>query len=506
MMKTEEERRLIAEGLRKSLQETLPSNREPSQRFLSTVREKSLPEPIAIIGLSGYLPKTMSISEFWEALDKDISLIEEIPENRFDWEIIYDPTGNAPNMSHTKWGGFIPNIKAFDPSFFNVLPSEADVMDPRQRLLLMSVYHSLEDAGCAAESLKQSKTGVFIGEEGNEYAHILHDSGIDTGKGFGQAASMIANRISYFFDFRGPSETVNTMCSGGAVAMHRAVNALRSGEITYAVVGAANLILCPDPFVALSRMDQMSRIKSVHSFGENAGGYLRAEGVASVFLKSLSRAETDGDAIYAVIKNTSVNFNGKGGFSISSPNIAAHAELIQTCYRQVEVDPRNIQYIEAQGMGNPVADIAEWEACNHALRALAEEKGVPLTPGSCRVSTLKPMTGHMHSASAIGALFKIIRSLQTNTIHKILDFDEIHPDLDTKDQPCRLATETQEWAKGSIPRLAGLHSYGSGGNNAHILIEEYTPTPSTLLVEESPLILPISAKTPMAGAVCWSSR
>src|SRR5439155_5337730 len=180
------------------------------------------------------------------------------------------------------------------------------------------------------------------------------------------------------------------------------------------------------------------------------------------------------------------------------PNTAAHAELIQTCYRQVEVDPRKIHYIEAQGMGNPVADVEEWKACNWALQALAKEHGVTLTPGTCRISTLKPMTGHMHSTSALGALFKIIRSFQTHTIHKILNFTEIHPDLDTENQPCRLATKTEPWQPEDTPRLAGLHSYGLGGNNAHLLIEEYQPKAALTAIHAttSPQIVVFSAKSP----------
>ena len=465
-------------------------------RFASAVvpKERSQ-EPIAIVGLSGYLLQSMSVHEFWDALDHDHPLIEEIPSMRFDGHSIYDATGEDHQKSRTEWGGFIPDIRGFDPRFFNILPSEADLVDPRQRLLLMLVYHTLEGAGYAPASLQESQTGVFIGVEENEYAQNLMEGGIDPGDGFGQAASMVANRISYFFDFRGPSEFVNTMCSGAAVALHRAVGALRSGEIMHAVVGAANLILRPDPFIFFSRSGQLSPDQTVHSFGKNANGYLRAEGVASAFLKPLSKAETDGDAIYGVIKNTAVNYNGQGVMSIAAPNRKSHADLIQKCYQEVNIDPRDVTYIEAQGMGNPVADIAEWEACNRALQALAKEQGVDLSEGRCRISTLKPMMGHIHAASALGALFKIIRSFQTNKIHKILNFEELNPDLDTEKQPCRLATETEAWPKGKKPRLTGLHSYGSGGNNAHLLIEEYDRTLGSPVALQEPVALMVSAKT-----------
>jgi polyketide synthase PksN len=429
--------------------------------------------PIAIIGLSGYLPGCLSVKEFWQFLDQDRSLIEEVPKNRFAWETTYDPSATDPMKSHTRWGGFIPQIEDFDPEFFGILATEAERMDPRQRLLLMSVYNTIEDAGYAPMRLRESLTGVFIAIEDNEYLQNLKEAGIQIAEVFSHAPSMVANLISHFFDFRGPSEIVNTMCSGTAVALHRAVMALRAGEIDQAVVGAANLILRPDLDISLSRLRQLSSSRTVKSFGERASGYLRAEGVGSVLLKPLSRAEADGDPIYALIKNSAVNFNGRGGTSIAAPDVASHCELIQKCYRAVEIDPRDINYIEAQGMGNQVADIAEWEACNRALIGLAREKGVSLVSGQCRISALKPMIGHMHSASALGALFKIIRSLQTDCIHKIIDFDKPNPFLTLEDQPCRLAIDTEPWPKADRPRLAGLHSYGSGGNNAHLVIEEY---------------------------------
>jgi polyketide synthase PksN len=337
----------------------------------------------------------------------------------------------------------------------------------------MSVYHTLEDAGYAPASLRNSRTGVYIAAEENEYLQILIEKGVNPGGGFGHASSMIANHISYHFDFRGPSEFINAMCAGGALAIHRAVRDLRSGEISQAVAGAANLLLHPSSFVHLAGMAQLSPGPTVGSFGKNAQGYLRAEGVASILLKPLSRAEADGDSVYALIRNSAVNFNGREGMSIAAPNIAAHAELIHRCYSEAGADPRNIGYIEAQGMANPSTDIAEWEAFNRALGQLAEERGISLTPLRCGVSSLKPMAGHMHATSALGALFKIIRSLQTNRLHGILYFEQTHPDLDTRDRPCRLLGKTETWTRSERPRLAGLHSYSSGGSNAHLLVEEY---------------------------------
>lgn len=464
-------------ALKKTIAQEVTDSNTKSSASQSCTQAAQTSEPIAIIGLHGFLPQAMDIQEFWQYLDADQSAITEIPIERFNWRDYFDPTGKNPNKMRTKFGGFIPNISDFDPSFFGILPQDADLMDPQQRLLLMSVYKTIEDAGYQPHDLQGSRTGVYIAIEDNEYLTYLRKNHVDLGaNGFNHHPSMAANRISYFFNLSGPSELVNTMCSSAATALHLARNALLRGEVDLAIVGGARIILDPEALVGLSRMNVMSTSNSVKSFGKDANGYLRAEGVASVVLKRLSHAVRDKDSVYALIKSSAVNYNGQGGMSIAAPNKERHIEVIKTCYKNAGVDIRNIRYIETQGMGNQVGDIAEWEACNGALEQLAREANVSYEPGYCRVSTLKPMIGHMECVSAFGALFKIIRSLQTNTIHKILNLDTINPYLKTENRPCRLLSETEDWGVGESPRLAGLHSYGSGGSNAHLLIEEYQNT------------------------------
>lgn len=472
---TERERlRLLQKQLqlaRKSVREEAQPPPPASERSLD-----ARPEPVAIVGLHGYLPQAMGLEDFWRYLDEDRSVITEIPTERFDWRKYYEPTGGDGSKMRTRWGAFIPDIKSFDPAFFGFLPSEADLLDPQLRLLLMSVQQTLEDAGCAPSTLKKSRTGVYVALEDNEYLHHLREAGVDLGvNGFNHHPSMVANRLSYFFDLRGPSELVNTMCASGAVAIHRAVSALREREIDLAIVGAARIMLRPEPLIGLSRMKVVSPTDSVKSFGEDANGYIRAEGVISLVLKPLSRAQRDGDRIHALIQSTAVNYNGQGGMSIAAPNVEAHTEVIRRCYERAGVDVRDIEYIEAQGMGNQVGDITEWEACNRALEQLARAQGHTVEPGSCRVSTLKPMLGHMECASALGAVLKIVRSFQTNRVHKILGLERVNPYLELDGRPCRLMTRTEPWEPGRRPRLAGLHSYGSGGNNAHLLLQEYVP-------------------------------
>src|SRR5450830_1858477 len=210
------------------------------------------PEPIAIIGMAGNFPACMTLQEFWEALDLSTSLIQQTPDSRAGMSAPGTPPGKHR-------GGFIPDIAGFDADFFDISALDANVMDPRQRLLLMSVYHCLEDACCTPVSLAGSDTGVYVAAEEDQYAQTMLQLGVDTRDGIGQSASMLANRISYHFDLRGPSESINAMCSGAAVALHRAVSALRTGEISQAVVGAANLLLRPEPYDALERANLLNR-------------------------------------------------------------------------------------------------------------------------------------------------------------------------------------------------------------------------------------------------------
>lgn len=428
-------------------------------------------EPLAITGLAGYFPQCMNIAELWLHLDADDTLITELSPQREAWYRQGETEGE------TAWsvlaGGFIPDIASFDAEKFGILPIEAEEMDPRQRLLLMSTYHTLEDASIATASLSKTQTGVFIGCESNEYAALMAHHGYRPEFGLTQADSMIANRISYQFDLAGPSELINATCAGFAVALHRATLALRAGIIDRAIVGAANIMLVPDVTNRLNESRQLTHRGQVLSFGENGDGFIRSEGVGTILLERLADVEKAGRRVYAVIKHTRVNFNGQGGVSMASPNTDAHCELIKDCYREAAIDPHRVSYIEAQGMGLPVADIAEWTAINRALSQLCDEQGLPFEPGYCRVSSLKPLLGHMHSASSLGALLKVIRSLQTDKIHKIPALEQPNEYCDTQDAPCGFAKETQAWPPGEHPRIAAIHSYGSGGNNAHILIEEY---------------------------------
>jgi acyl transferase domain-containing protein len=468
-----------------------------SSRTPKTTDNPPRPLPVAIVGIAGSFPRCATARDYWQALRDDVSLIGEIPEGRLD-ALAGSPPPDDDVAARVRWAGLLERPYGFDAAFFGVPEHEAALMDPRQRLLLMCIYHCLEDAGYAPSSLRKSSTALFVGVEDSEYAQTLRERGVDAG--LTNAQSMIANGIAYHFEFAGASEFINTMCSSGAVALHRACMALRSGEVSQAVVAAANILVRAEPFWQLAEFGQLSAQPTVGSFGHDADGYLRADGVASVLLKTLPQAERDGDEIYAVIRGSSVNFNGQGAISMAAPHIPSHVNLIKQCYRGAGVAPRDIDYIEAQGMGTPVSDIAEWEAFNRALTELAREQGVELTPGHCGISTVKPFMGHMHAASAFGALFKILSSLHSDTVYRIRGLQEASPDVPEAGRPCALLRQNVHWPRGARPRLAGLHSFGLGGNNAHLLIEEYRDSPREGAhpgdVSGQVFVLPFSARSP----------
>ena len=451
-----------------------------------------LQEPMAIVGLAGYLPGCRTHHDFWRALDEDRVLLEDVPHDRF-----------TPAIGGI--GGFIPDIRGFDHQFFGLLRGHAALMDPQLRLLLMAAYHAIEDAGHAPGSLAGSRTGVFVGYEWNEYLSLLERCDVSPPP-FARADSSIANHVSYHLALRGTSEVVSATCASSALALHRAVSAIRAGEIDQAIVGGVNVMLNADTFQTLRRIGQVTLDRRVCSFGEAASGYARGEGVAAVMLRPLTLARRDGDAIYAVIRHTAATFNGKSGASIAAPDIDAHADVIVEACRPLGDQLHRLGYIEAQGLAQPLTDFAEWEAFNRAIVRLADGAATTWSPRQCTVSTLKPIAGHLHAASGLAALFKIVRSLQTRRLYRVVGLETVHRALQLAGRPCRLALESETWADPGGPRAASLHAFGATGTIAHVLIEEHRDQ----RVDDRgarPEIVPLSARTqPQLRAVATAIR
>ncbi|MEM6602349.1 MAG: polyketide synthase, partial [Verrucomicrobiota bacterium] len=341
-------------------------------------------EPIAIIGMSGRFPGSPNLDVFWEQLRENKDLITEVSKDRWDWEKYYGDPQNEKGKTKAKWGGFIEGIDQFDPLHFSISPREAELMDPQQRMALESVWHALEDAGIMPQSLKGSDTGIFVGVSSNDYSMLVNrqaEASAQAQFSTGSAHSVLVNRISYLLDLHGPSEPIDTACSSSLIAIHRAVEHLRNGHGKLAIAGGVNALLSPELTLSFSQAGMLSEDGRCKTFDQRANGYVRGEGVGMVVLKSLSQAQADGDRIHAVIRSTSENHGGKAN-TLTSPNPKAQKELLLKAYRQADIDPRQVSYIEAHGTGTALGDPVEVEGLKGAFKALYREQHLeePVTP------------------------------------------------------------------------------------------------------------------------------
>ncbi|MFS8068985.1 MAG: SDR family NAD(P)-dependent oxidoreductase, partial [Byssovorax sp.] len=296
--------------------------------------------PIAVIGVAGRYPHAADLKQLWENLRKGHDAITEIPPDRWDHSRWYDPERTRKDRAYTRWGGFLDEVDRFDPLFFNIVPREAEIMDPQERLFLETAWHTLEDAGYSRKDLEGERVGVFVGAMYGHYQLLgVENTLLGRGPTPGTFFASIANRVSFFFDFRGPSLALDTMCSSSLTALHLACESLRRGESRYALVGGVNLMLHPTKYVFLSQARMASSDGRCRGFGADGDGYVPGEGVGAVLLKPLRQAEADGDRILAVIRGSAINHGGRtGGYSVPSPR--AQAEVILEAIHRAGVDPR----------------------------------------------------------------------------------------------------------------------------------------------------------------------
>lgn len=463
-------------------------------------------EPIAIVGMSGRFPQAEDLEQFWENLSAGRDCIREVPPTRWSWEALYgDPEGGPPRTK-IKWGGFMDGIDEFDPLFFNLSPREAEAMDPQNRLLMTYVWLAMEDAGYSASSLSGTNTGMFIGTGETGYASLLTSQKHRPDLGFlGLYPFSGPNRMSYFLDLHGPSEPLNTGCSSALVAVHKAVNALRAGVCDMAFAGGVNTVPTPDGHIGFSKMGFLSEDGRCRAFSGQANGFSRGEGVGIIVLKRLRDAEAAGDTIHAVILGSAENHGGRAS-SFTAPNPTAQAQVIENACRTAGVDPRTIGYIEAHGTGTRLGDPVEVEGLKMAFRDLS---WVP-TQGStatCGLGSVKSNIGHSEIAAGIAGLLKVVLQLKRRTLVKSLHCEQLNPLLQLEGSPFYVVRETAPWVAakdhsgGDVPRRGGVSSFGVGGVNAHVVLEEYVPRPARKATAETdapPCLFVLSAKTELA--------
>jgi acyl transferase domain-containing protein/aryl carrier-like protein len=469
---------------------------------------------IAIIGIGCRFPGGANSPEaFWELQRNGVDAITEVPADRWDSKAFYHPDSGRPGKINSRWGGFIERIDHFDARFFGISPREAARMDPQQRMLLEVAWEALEDGGQTLERLAGTAVGVFIGVSTMDYQEITRCVSdrefIDAHTNTGGAMSIAANRISYVFDFRGPSFAVDTACSSSLTAVHLATRSLRDGECELALVGGTNALIKPETTMGFSRASMLSPDGRCKAFDASANGYTRGEGAGMIVLKPLKKALADGDPIYAVIRGTAINEDGHTS-GITVPGRQAQEAMLRQAYRQAGVAPSDVQYVEAHGTGTPVGDPIEAQALGAVL-------GQGRLPGDhCVIGSVKTNIGHLEAGAGIAGLIKVALMMKHRAIPPTLHFRDPNPNIPFDELRLRVPRTLEPWPNGKGPARAGVNSFGFGGANAHVVMEEapredrgwriadrgsqsaILDPQSAILDPHSAFLLPLSARSPEA--------
>lgn len=430
---------------------------------------------IAIIGVSGRYPLANSLEEFWENLVQGKDCITEIPAERWDWRKEYDPKKGKANKVFSKWGGFIEDVDKFDAMFFGMTPMDAEGTDPQERIFLEVAHQALEDAGHTRTSLKDKKVGVFVGAMYNHYSVIGAEESIRGNyMALNSLHGSIANRVSYYFNFNGPSIALDTMCSSALTALYLACTSIKAGDSDMAVVGGVNLTLHPDKYRFLCGGKLASSEGKCRAFGEGGDGYVPGEGVGAIVIKPLEKAMTDGDPVYAVIKGIAVNHGGRtNGYTVPDPN--AQAALISSALAKSGVDPRTISYVEAHGTGTPLGDPIEITGLTKAYREYTKDSQF------CPIGSVKANVGHLESAAGIVAVTKVLLQMKYRKLVPSILSNITNPNINFADSPFYIQQNVSPWKKPVIeengikkeyPRRVGISSFGAGGSNSHLILEE----------------------------------
>jgi acyl transferase domain-containing protein/acyl carrier protein len=448
-------------------------------------------EPIAITGMACRFPGAGDLAGFWRLLRDGVDAIREVPADRWD-------PSRFPDTS--RWGGFLERVDSFDPSFFGISPREAAYMDPQQRLLLEVAWEALEDAGLPLERCSGRPTGVFVGLSTYDYG-VLQMSGLDRiADGYantGSALSIAANRISYLFDFRGPSMVVDTACSSSLTAAHLACQSLWRGESEVALVGGVNLILSPAITIGFSKLKAMAADGRCKTFDARADGYVRGEGAGMIVLKPLAKAVSDGDRVYAVIRGTALNQDGRTN-GLTAPNGLSQEALIRQALHVAGVEPAQVGYVEAHGTGTALGDPIEMNALGAALAP-------GRAPGQrCAVGSVKTNIGHLEAAAGVAGLIKLALSLHYRELPPSLHFQRPNPHIPFETLPLEVQQTLAPWPQDARPARGGVSSFGFGGTNVHMILEEppavaeapgARPGPDVVAGGRA-YLLPLSARSP----------
>lgn len=467
-------------------------------------------EPIAVVGSSCRFPGgASSPSKLWQLLKNPRDVLVDIPKDRLGLKAFYHEDGEHHGSTNVVAKAYLleGDPRLFDAPFFNINPMEADAMDPQQRLLLESVYECIEAAGYPLQKMQGSATSVYVGCMTNDFHDIQgRDMEIvNRYHGTGSTRSILSNRISYYFDFRGPSVTMDTACSSSLAALHFAVQSLRGGESTSSIVGGVNLIFDSVAYISESKLHMLSPTSRSSMWDDSADGYARGEGVSALMLKTLSQALADGDHIECLIRETGMNQDGRTT-GLTMPSGSAQAALIRQTYARAGLDLRSQsgrpQYFEAHGTGTLAGDPQEARGIFEAFFDTDDERaGRGTNEETLFCGSIKTVIGHLEGCAGLAGLLKASLAVQHGVIPPNLLFSRLNPDIRPYQHRFQVPTEALPWPSEASPRRASVNSFGFGGTNVHAIVEQYIPPAS---LETSSLLTPADEEC-CAGPILLSA-
>ncbi|MCI4193231.1 FkbM family methyltransferase [Dickeya dianthicola] len=451
-----------ANQTRKTLQKTDDTNK--TARHIDD-------DDIAVIGMSARFPGVVNVDAFWSLLLDGGNCISEVPASRWNIAAYFDEDRTKPNKTYGRWGGFIEDIDKFDASFFGISGKEAKQMDPQQRLFLQESWHALEDAGYANREIKDKKWAVYAGADAGDYQANLrqHDIPLDASSFMGNDASILAARIAYFMDMKGPAMAIDTASSSSLAAVHLACESLRNGAVDMAIAGGVSIHTTANFHILCAKAGMLSADGRCKPFDHRADGFVPGEAVGVVILKRLQDAIDDKDHIYSVIKGSAMNQDGKTN-GITAPSSRSQTELICQVYDALNLSADELTYIEAHGTGTTLGDPIEITGLTDAFRRQTQRTGF------CAIGSVKSNIGHCVHASGVSALIKLLLSFKHRKLAPSVNYEKPNPLIPFEDTPFVVNTQVQDWQPNSQgKRIAAVSSFGFSGTNVHMVLEEFLP-------------------------------
>lgn len=428
-------------------------------------RVRAVRSKVAIVGIACRMPGAKTAEEFWRNLMTGRDTVGEIPAERWDWREFYSTDPSIAGKSNSRWGGFVDDIDQFDARFFNISGVEAKYMAPEQRVLLQTCWHAIEDAGYAEHDFYGRSVGVFMGARPADYSERIQQAGIqpDATTLLGNDNAILAARIAYYMNLKGPVITVDTACSSSAVAIHMACESISRGESDVVLAGGVSLVTTPTQYIVNTKAGMLSSDGRCKTFDQSANGFVQGEGCGVVVLKSLDQALTDQDRIYAVIEATGVNQDGKTN-GITAPNGDAQKKLLASLYDGDRLNAADLAFIEAHGTGTKLGDPIEFDALTDVVGRQV------LSRRTCALGSVKTNIGHLISAAGVASLIKVALSLHNKKIPPSLHFNTPNEHIDFDNTPFFVNTQLRDLPSDTRRRLAGLSSFGFSGTNCHMVL------------------------------------